>query len=181
MKPAGQDLANPTLAAEKNREDGAREFRDPSAIKGLFYGLVPVCRKEFLHVTRDPGTLFFALLIPMLLHFLNNGLAVIVMRIAALQRLDEPGPDDPGPPWHLFVTAGVLVAATLVALYQSRARLGAPPGEPAWQPSSPGVALPPPESSTRVWSPWPSIEASAGVVAALALFGLSLVGALHGY
>ena len=32
----------------------------------LFHGLVPICRKEFLHILRDPGTLFFALLIPML-------------------------------------------------------------------------------------------------------------------
>jgi len=36
----------------------------------LFHGLVPVCRKEFLHIVRDPGTLFFALLIPMLQLFL---------------------------------------------------------------------------------------------------------------
>jgi ABC-2 type transport system permease protein len=36
----------------------------------LFRGLVPVCRKEALHIVRDPGTLFFALLIPMLQLFL---------------------------------------------------------------------------------------------------------------
>ena len=39
-------------------------------MKNLFRGLVPVCRKEFLHIIRDPGTLFFALLIPMLQLFL---------------------------------------------------------------------------------------------------------------
>jgi ABC-2 type transport system permease protein len=39
-------------------------------MKNLFYGLLPVCRKEFLHVTRDRGTLFFALLLPMLQLFL---------------------------------------------------------------------------------------------------------------
>ena len=39
-------------------------------MRGLFRGLVPVCRKEFLHIIRDPGTLFFALLIPMLQLFL---------------------------------------------------------------------------------------------------------------
>jgi len=39
-------------------------------MKQLFHGLVPVCRKEFLHIVRDPGTLFFALLIPMLQLFL---------------------------------------------------------------------------------------------------------------
>jgi ABC-2 type transport system permease protein len=36
----------------------------------LFHGLIPVCRKEFLHVARDRGTLFFALVIPMLQLFL---------------------------------------------------------------------------------------------------------------
>jgi ABC-2 type transport system permease protein len=39
-------------------------------MSNLFRGLVPVCRKEFLHIIRDPGTLFFALLIPMLQLFL---------------------------------------------------------------------------------------------------------------
>jgi ABC-2 type transport system permease protein len=39
-------------------------------VRQLFHGLIPVCRKEFLHVTRDRGTLFFALLIPMLQLFL---------------------------------------------------------------------------------------------------------------
>lgn len=39
-------------------------------MKRLFNGLVPVCRKEFLHIVRDPGTLFFALLIPMVQLFL---------------------------------------------------------------------------------------------------------------
>ena len=39
-------------------------------MKHMFYGLVPVCRKEFLHIVRDPGTLFFALLIPVVQLFL---------------------------------------------------------------------------------------------------------------
>ena len=39
-------------------------------MSNLFRGLVPVCRKEFLHIVRDPGTLFFALLIPMIQLFL---------------------------------------------------------------------------------------------------------------
>ena len=39
-------------------------------MKQLFYGLAPVCRKEFVHIVRDPGTLFFALMIPVLQLFL---------------------------------------------------------------------------------------------------------------
>jgi len=62
--------ATPTIAdKQRPRRWGTR---------GLFYGIAPVCRKEFLHVTRDPGTLFFALLIPMLQLFLF-GFAVDLM------------------------------------------------------------------------------------------------------
>jgi ABC-2 type transport system permease protein len=39
-------------------------------MKHLFRGLIPICRKECLHIVRDRGTLFFALLIPMLQLFL---------------------------------------------------------------------------------------------------------------
>jgi ABC-2 type transport system permease protein len=39
-------------------------------MKDLFYGLWPVCRKEFTHISRDPMTLFFALAIPLLQMFL---------------------------------------------------------------------------------------------------------------
>ena len=49
-------------------------------MNAVFRGLVPVCRKEFLHIIRDPGTLFFALLIPMLQLFLF-GFAVIVQGV----------------------------------------------------------------------------------------------------
>lgn len=36
----------------------------------LFHGLGPICRKEFTHIVRDRGTLFFALFIPILQLFL---------------------------------------------------------------------------------------------------------------
>ncbi len=39
-------------------------------LRNQFRGLIPVCRKEYLHIIRDPGTLFFALVIPMLQLFL---------------------------------------------------------------------------------------------------------------
>jgi ABC-2 type transport system permease protein len=39
-------------------------------MNAIFYGLWPVCRKEFTHIVRDPGTLFFALLIPLVQLFL---------------------------------------------------------------------------------------------------------------
>ena len=47
------------------------------AFRDMFRGLLPICRKEALHIVRDRGTLFFALLIPMLQLFLF-GFAVLV-------------------------------------------------------------------------------------------------------
>jgi len=55
----------------------------------LFRGLVPVCRKEFLHIIRDPGTLFFALLIPMLQLFLFGFAVDTNIRQVATVVLDE--------------------------------------------------------------------------------------------
>jgi len=60
-----------------------------SAMKRLFYGLVPVCRKEFLHIVRDRGTLFFALLIPMLQLFLFGFAVDTNVRQIATVVLDE--------------------------------------------------------------------------------------------
>jgi ABC-2 type transport system permease protein len=34
-------------------------------MRQAFSGLIPICRNEYLHIIRDPGTLFFALFIPM--------------------------------------------------------------------------------------------------------------------
>lgn len=39
-------------------------------MNGLFFGLWPICRKEFTHILRDPGTLFFALLLPLIQLFM---------------------------------------------------------------------------------------------------------------
>ena len=39
-------------------------------LNALFDGLWPVCRKEFTHIRRDPGTLFFTLAVPLLQLFL---------------------------------------------------------------------------------------------------------------
>jgi ABC-2 type transport system permease protein len=94
MTEAGSGSRAPTLATERNRKDGAREARGSWGTQSLgigllFYGLVPVCRKEFLHVTRDRGTLFFALLIPMLQLFLFGFAVDTNIRQIATVVLDE--------------------------------------------------------------------------------------------
>jgi ABC-2 type transport system permease protein len=49
--------------------DSRRPRRTPN-MNSPFFGLGPVARKEFTHIVRDPTTLFFALLIPLLQLFL---------------------------------------------------------------------------------------------------------------
>ncbi|SEG24044.1 ABC-2 type transport system permease protein [Bryocella elongata] len=44
-------------------------------MNGLFFGVGPICRKEFTHLVRDPGTLVFALVLP-LIQMLLFGFAV---------------------------------------------------------------------------------------------------------
>ncbi len=56
---------------------------------GLFRGLVPVCRKEFLHIVRDPGTLVFALALPILQLFLFGFAVDTNIRQIATVVLDE--------------------------------------------------------------------------------------------
>jgi ABC-2 type transport system permease protein len=59
----------------QNKVSAVSETALTRSTDGPFYGLWPVCRKEFTHIVRDPATLFFALLIP-LLQMLLLGYAV---------------------------------------------------------------------------------------------------------
>jgi ABC-2 type transport system permease protein len=55
----------------------------------LFRGLMPICRKEFLHIVRDPGTLVFALALPILQLFLFGFAVDTNIRQVATVVLDE--------------------------------------------------------------------------------------------
>ena len=109
-----------------------------------------------------------SLWMPILLHFLNNSLSVVVTRVPQLKDFDSA----PGTAFSVavFVSAAVLLVAVGWALYQSRARLVAPAGEVAWRPLYPGVEYPPLHSDTRVAHPWPSWVASLAAVGAFAAF-----------
>ena len=76
--------SSPSLTASWRRSDE----------DALFRGLVPVCRKEFLHIIRDPGTLFFALLIPMLQLFLFGFAVDTNIRQIPTVVLDESNTQD---------------------------------------------------------------------------------------
>jgi membrane protease YdiL (CAAX protease family) len=105
-----------------------------------------------------------SLLIPMLMHFLNNALAVILPNIPNLAKLgqDENQGDRS---LALYTGAIVLVFGVCWALYQSRPRLTSDGTGPSWQQPYPGVAMPPQGSGTHVETP------------RLSEFSLALVGA----
>jgi membrane protease YdiL (CAAX protease family) len=109
-----------------------------------------------------------SLWLPMLLHTLNNSLAILAIQWG--DALPESAQDaltrDHFPPW-LYVGAVVLLAAVGFALYQCRSRLAAAAGDgpPPWHPPHPGVEYPPPGSGTKVVHPRPSplaLAVSAG-------------------
>jgi membrane protease YdiL (CAAX protease family) len=110
-----------------------------------------------------------SLLVPMLLHFLNNSVSVIATHWTPLQQIDQ---DVGTMPLWVFAGAALLLTGAGWALYQSRARLAAEDGvsPPLWQPPYPGVEYPPPGSGTRVIHPRPSPAAIAAAAAGLLAF-----------
>jgi membrane protease YdiL (CAAX protease family) len=92
-----------------------------------------------------------SLLVPMLLHFINNSLAVISSRSDVLNQVEVGLASFPV---SIFAAAGLLLVAIGYALYRSRTRLESDfGGPPLWQPDGPGVEWPPEGSGTRVVHP----------------------------
>jgi uncharacterized protein len=118
-----------------------------------------------------------SLLIPMLLHFLNNGLAVMLGGVEAWQKVV---PGETLPAWPVLAASLLLLAAVGYAFFQSRARLVTPEGAEPWRPPYPGVVCPPPDSVTEVRSPGPSALSAFLVVAGLAAFAGASFAVLRG-
>ena len=108
-----------------------------------------------------------SLWVPMLLHFLNNSLAVLSPRFTVLEALDA---DPAKAPAHLFVAASALVGVVIWALYTSRARLAPQGAAGLWRPAAAGVEYPPEDSGLRVVHPLPSVWAFGLTLLAFAAF-----------
>jgi membrane protease YdiL (CAAX protease family) len=108
-----------------------------------------------------------SLLIPMLLHFLNNCLAVMLGGVEEWQTIVPSGEL---PAWPVLAASLFLLLAIAYAFYQSRARLMTPDGAEPWTPPFPGVVCPPPGSATVVRSPGFSVLSGLLVVSALGAF-----------
>jgi membrane protease YdiL (CAAX protease family) len=113
-----------------------------------------------------------SLLLPMLLHTLNNSLAVLDTRIPQLAVI-ETSPSDI--PIAVYLAAALLLASTAYALYQSRARLvpGSTDQLLVWRPAFEGVEHPPSDSGVKLVRPAPSLAIAATVGCAFALFAVA--------
>ena len=113
-----------------------------------------------------------SLLLPMLLHTLNNSLAVLDTRFPQLAVI-ETNPSDI--PIIVYVSALLLLLGTAFALYQSRARLAPKvPGQfLIWRPAFEGVAYPPESSGMKVIHPTPSLAAGLFAGGAFLFFVLA--------
>jgi hypothetical protein len=105
-----------------------------------------------------------SLLVPMLLHFLNNSLSVVASRFSFLDALDQPQNHFSG---ALIWSSLVVVAAVAYALYQSRVRPVGFVGLPTL--GGLGTEHPPADSSWHLAYPPPSLLA-------VALVGLATLG-----
>lgn len=109
-----------------------------------------------------------SLWLPIMLHFLNNSLAVVSHRIPGLSVIEE-APENL--PLLVYGGAGLLMAAVGWALYCSRARVAGADGGPApWQPPFPGVMYPPQGSGSVVYRPRPDASGVIATVAGVATF-----------
>lgn len=114
-----------------------------------------------------------SLLLPMLLHFLNNSLSVVAESLPQLKQVELKPQDTP---LSVYLTALLLLGGVAYGLYQSRARLaGKSPEQPlVWRPPFEGVEYPPAESGMRVVHPSLSFPAAALAFGAFLVFVLAL-------
>jgi membrane protease YdiL (CAAX protease family) len=121
-----------------------------------------------------------SLWVPILLHVLNNSLAVLILQ------LPPPWPQlDHTPeliPWHIFPAAVLLLSAVGWALYQSRARLvdAAPQALYSRRSPYPGVEHPSPLHDTVLVRPSLSLMSWSAVIVGVVVFALALWGLIQG-
>lgn len=120
-----------------------------------------------------------SLLMPMLLHTLNNSLGVVASRIEPLRLLDA---EPQAIPVMIYVSSALLLVGVAYALYQSRARLAAKsPEQPlVWRPAFEGVEYPPAGSGAHVVHPQLSPAAAALAGGAFLLFAWACVSWMSG-
>jgi membrane protease YdiL (CAAX protease family) len=119
-----------------------------------------------------------SLLLPMLLHTLNNSFAVLITRVPQLQTIEVQPSDIP---WIVYVSALLLLVGVAYALYQSRARLAGTSSEQllVWSPPFQGVEYPPAGSGMRVIHPSLPLGAAVLAFGGFLLFAMAFASWLH--
>jgi membrane protease YdiL (CAAX protease family) len=143
---------------------GALHLDPPHILTTFYMGLI-------LHYVYLTGR---SILLPMLMHAINNGMAVVAAKqvgpfatpekVAWIERGWVPG------------ACCLMLAAVVWALYASRVRIGAT-HEGGWQPAFPGVECPPKQSDSKVYACFHAPSALAVAVAAVLL----LAALIHAY
>lgn len=135
-----------------------------------------------------------SLFVPMVLHTLNNSLAVLGAVVGIQLEAMEKHPESAHPPnvwcehvatlldtlerlakaqpYLIAIGCTILLGAVAWALYSSRTRLVVSADETAvpWRPDFPGVEYPPPGSVTKIYRPWPGWLAFFLVLAGILAF-----------
>jgi membrane protease YdiL (CAAX protease family) len=149
------------------------------ALTSILFGVMHIEPVQVFYAPAMGAILHFVYLtgrslwLPMLLHTLNNSVAVLATHFQG--QLPEPMTTaltaDHFPPL-VYIGGVALLLGVGVALYQSRARCVPASGADCaqWQPRFPGVAYPPPGSGTEVIHPLPSAGALASAALGVAIF-----------
>jgi hypothetical protein len=95
-----------------------------------------------------------SLVVPMMLHVLNNSISISAPHICALGFLNTPATEIP---WYCYAAAALSLATVAWAFFVTRCRLipDVETNQFAWRPAFPGVESPPLWSATRVLCRWP--------------------------
>jgi uncharacterized protein len=114
-----------------------------------------------------------SILIPMLLHFLNNSWAVLATQVQEVKNVNDV--NEPTP-FSVYLGALALWAAVGWALYRTRARIVARgDGDQAgWEPGFPGVELPPAQTDATITRARLGWSNTLVVLAGMILFVLGL-------
>jgi membrane protease YdiL (CAAX protease family) len=150
-------------------------------LTSLFFGAMHVEPHQVIYAPAVGAILHFvywtsrSLWLPMLLHAVNNSLAVLVVSksspLPQLRQMEVLETAAAAYPALVYGGAVVLLLAVGYAFYQSRARIvGEDGGPPPWRPAYPGVECPPPGSGAAVAHPRPSPAAVALALAGLLVF-----------
>jgi membrane protease YdiL (CAAX protease family) len=144
-------------------------------LTSLLFGLMHMEPRQVLYTFLMGILLHLAYLatrslwIPILMHVLNNSLAVLMLHLPKeWAELDRHPDRIPG---YIFPAAGLLVAGVGWALYQSRARLvdRGPSGMFSWAPY-PGVEYPSAQANAFVTHSWPSWSGWAAAAVGVLVF-----------